>query len=424
MVEPLPHFSETGRWDVPANMRLTTPFRAIVEDYLEGLDSDHLAIIEQGHRYLSEQRLSDPTHASPRVMALGAVAAHQETQYIIPTLTQYAKQKATPPHQINLFCNWPRGANQTAVGKTIDQIERFQYKYPEVPLRYFARELPQDTPIGYIRKILFGTGVSIAASGTQRDVLMMPHDADLTHLDTFFFARTDKAFCDPSKFVVSVTAETRHERSHGRTPHTDSVIAWYDLNGPASNGMFELGTSFSARAGISVGDYDPRDDTSETLNVLSHILQEATQYHPGRVVARGARITSSQRRLVYRLLNGASPTEFWGKGSFHMTDEYRDIPLENAPDITADEAHEHIRTIATRNHGNNLATRFLFKYWSEGRDPIHAQDLALRTLNMARIMLGGPEDLTNEVQFIYPTPLMDRLRKYAARYATTTPQPM
>jgi hypothetical protein len=413
MSETLPIFSEFGRWDVASSIQSVSPFRDVVHNHLASLDPEHGNIIARGLLEISRQHISDAVHRSPRVMALGAVAAHQEAEYIYPTLKQYARQKSAPPHQVTLFCNWPKGANQTAVGETIDRIDRFRYYHPDVPVRYFTGEVPPDAKIGYIRKLTFGVGLDIAAQGDVDDVLMMAHDADITALNRLFLARMDRAFRDPTKLVAALTADVRHERSNGRLPNLDSVVAWFDMNGIASDSMIELGNGFSARAAMEVGDYNPNDDTSETLGIYRRIFQSYSLNHPARIVVRGTRIVSSSRRPYHKLLDGIGPTEFWGTGNFHPTESYRDIDFNTAPDITVDEANDHIRTLAVGNDGYNVASHLLHRYLAEGRDFVDAQNLAIRTIEIGRLLLGGPEDLTNMIQLHYPTPIKDRIDKIA-----------
>jgi len=270
------------------------------------------------------------------ILVPNMVAAHQEYGHIGRTLEQYvAEARGEHMRRFMLFCNWPEGADTKRVEQTLETVADFQKKHHEVPISFCARELSAGTAIGTILKMTVDTMLlGVRYSERLDDIMIAAHGADIVrlspnHLDTLYTAFSAPG-TDP---MIAVKPRVLRERSNGKFPNLDSVVAWSDLHSERTRSALELGVGMSTRGWMMANGPQVDRRLGELHNLLYRIAPKGQQVMRMPKLVKGTELITSGRREWTHIAEGGSPRTFW-EGDMQMSEHYREL------EVTQDIDHE------------------------------------------------------------------------------------
>jgi hypothetical protein len=276
----------------------------------------------------------DPKKPLPSTVVLIPVAAHTESELILPAMQQYSLQNNCAPFAVCLLLNHPKGASGAEVEKSVAAVEGAKRNFPSMDIRYSTAEYEHPT-IGRIRKDLWDAVLRVAhAEGkfaiTQYadDILGINHDIDTVSIDPFYISTIQSHYqalgAQPQVSAPYIApmgsryTQVRHGLDMKNFPNISKGIWLADFaskmaypTGAYEEGMVIPFTLYATRNG-----FEAYDQTYETEKFVP------TDY----AGIPGTRMQTSPRRYIDRLdENGFA--NLWTTESFGPNDECR-VPQE------------------------------------------------------------------------------------------------
>ncbi len=389
----------TRTWEVGQRVASGVPLGAEVNDYLNNQPPLYQQSLRNGIVDLFQHATPAFREQCEAPLAVTIpVAAAQERHSVEPALSAFGAQKQAPPHRILLYANYPPGKGDSrGVTATLDAIDIFMRKRPDVPVAYVTGPLNGEFAMGGLRRFIADVALALLVeSPSSADALHINHDIDLVRLHPLYLARMWQKFTQADRLTTTVTSAVRHALSWGpdgtlTNPNMDGVTIWHDALQLFFNGYYDLANGVSYRAYMAVNGYDPRQIGGETLDLISRIHQGHNLYHPGLQRVPNAHVFTSQRRIYDRLLsNPAVLTSFWPKVGPRMQQDllqgnYRGFPLTYMPDISEQQRDKFIHGLSYRAVAHT-ALAAMHHHPTMTREQAIAR--ARRTLSVARLVLN------------------------------------
>ncbi len=299
---------------------------------------------------------ADADRPVSKTTVLIPVAAHQDGEYIVPTLAQYAQQKTEEPFTVFLHLNAPLdAADTTRIEDAEVAIDRARELFPELDIRS-STTLYDSAPIGRIRRDLWNAAFLLSyhehgfATG---DVIGINNDIDTHSISPHYIARIQHHYNRQALARQHLGGTVAHNAVQGPAttrvthavspshPNTGKVTAWID------NSFFQAPGHIGYEAGLVVpfsnyaqlGGFDETSKTHETSWIHSNGIVSLPYIS-------GAQLYTSPRRYIDRLQKH-SAQEIWTEDSFGANDACRDtlprdITSERAEEIIFDRLNEDI----------------------------------------------------------------------------------
>ena len=297
----------------------------VVTAYLERLPGEEL---ENATAMASE--LIEQGGPLAKTVVIVPVAAHQESAWIKPALSQYARQRTDTPFTVVLGLNCPAAeADDTAVQQCIAATDQAKADHPELDVRTTFRTYEQPV-IGKIRRDLWN-GVARASLHDKTsmemggDTIGINHDIDLIRLDMNVIRNIQRHYQrylqdTEGKFMLEASnTQVRHGISPDH-PNISRTVTWSDYVSRACEGHFEEGFVIPLAKYARGQGFNPRHKLREVLSLMGGM-------RPG-IIRNTATVTSPRRYLQYMNTHGY---EIWEEDIFSATDACR--IREDFPDI-------------------------------------------------------------------------------------------
>lgn len=168
-----------------------------------------------------ESQNTEPLSKKVEAIICVAAAGHQEHENIYKTLDTYRVQKdrnkksvwngENSKFEIFLYINWPTGQSPQ---KTLDEIERFKKNHPEVKVRVYKEEITTGkVELGWYKKKIFDLALKKhAETGSEKDIIIITNDADMTFTSNNYLENSIDSLNDP------------------KNKRFDAVLGRYDLD--------------------------------------------------------------------------------------------------------------------------------------------------------------------------------------------------
>lgn len=337
--------------------------RQTVANYIDGLKG-HDA---RNAQYVGSRILEEGEGASlAKTVVIVPVAAHQEASRIEPAMDEYAKQDTEEPFSIVLGLNHPADAMTTVDAiNSFAEVEKAKTKHPQLDIR--AVHIPyEDCVIGTIRRDLWN-GVAIASQETGNfdsgaEVIGINHDIDVDFLSARYISSVQRRYAalDRRSLLLeqSPVSDSRSKHSFSFDhPNISRAVLWSDFVYRKSSVGFEAGkiipmTFYAGNGGIQRG--------AQTHEV-GLLTMRSTK--PQKVIA-GTSMETSPRRYIARM-NEHGYAIWEDSSSFTATDECRERPSHEYPDISLSRMNEIVQNSLTE-HANLLINRNFRAIETEG----------------------------------------------------------
>ena len=273
------------------------------------------------------------------------VAAHQDSEYILPTLAAYAAQRGAEPFTVFLYLNAPLvSSGSDAVADAEQAVDTSRELFPHLDVRSGATRYYADATIGMIRRDLWNAVFLLAdhEHGFSSDVIGINNDIDTHRISPHYIARIQQHYERRNHTIskhlgrsiaeraVQVPAATRVTHtvlpSH---PNVGRVTTWVD------NTYFQAPGHVGYEAGLVV--------PLSSYAYHSGFSAEAKTHETARVQGGGtmpfiggAHLYTSPRRYIDRL-HEHDTSAIWTEDSFGTNDACRDVLVGDISVSRADE---------------------------------------------------------------------------------------
>lgn len=230
-----------------------------------------MRLAHQFHR--EEQPLANTASLIP-------VAAHQESERILPAIAQFARQKTEEPFSVLLYLNAPADADSNAIEQTQKAVIHAQEQYPNLDLRVSEVQRLKNPTIGRIRKNLWDASLYLAYYDglfeNDGDIVGINNDIDIESMGQGYVRHVQNHYAKRKKYrkiansrLKPAGTQVRHAYDPKR-PNISKVVRWYDLacriHSPES--AYEAGIAIPLSAYARSGGMRPNDTTHETSSIL------------------------------------------------------------------------------------------------------------------------------------------------------------
>lgn len=279
------------------------------------------------------------------MVSLIPVAAHQESQRIMPAMAEFAKQQSDNPLSILLYLNVPGNAEHQDFTSTMNAIALAKKTYPELDIRASGIYEHPEPRIGRIRKDLWDAAVYLAyyegLFENQGEVLAFNHDIDiewigrgfLRSVRQYYDKRIHNAHWAGTDQLRIAGTQIRHAYDPDR-PNVSRVVRWHDLSCwiRSPQATFEAGLVVPLSSYVRAGGFNDSDQTHETARLtLASDLAPRIRHSP---------IATSPRRFGDRL-HVADLGAVWSAQTFGANDACR--AEVRAGDISDKRAYDVLR---------------------------------------------------------------------------------
>ena len=364
-----------------------------------------------------------------RTAVLIPVAAHQDKDYILPALTEYANQMTEKPFTVFLHLNAPLDlAHTDPLDEAENEVDRARKSFPHLDIRSSGTYYYKAN-IGRIRRDLWNAAylLSYHEHGFSSDVIGINNDIDAHRISPHYISRVQQYYerrAQQSKNLIGNSATTSMIQKPIATrvthavlpthPNTGKVTTWIDNTyfQTRNNAWYEAGLAIPFSSYAHLGGFQGDAITHETAWV---------QQNGSLRYISGAHLYTSPRRYISRLAEHAS-SAIWTDDTFGPNDECRDIQRsdissERAEDVIIERLHGDIEQ-----HWLSSAMTPIYKELELGSitgKEVNLQDLRVDATERAIRQLAKAERLLRQV--IGSTVLADILRDSydPAEYAKT-----
>ncbi len=287
----------------------------------------------------------DPNKPVAKTAVLIPVAAHQDSDVIIPTLGEYARQKTDSPFTVFLHLNAPfDSTDYKKVEAAEENVAKARELFPELDVRS-ATNYYDNAPIGEIRRDLWNAAflLSYHEHGfNSGDVIGINNDIDAQRISPHYIARIQEFYerrTDKRRKLLGDRIADRAVQGWAATrvthavlpshPNTGKVTSWVD------NTSFQAPGHLSYEAGVVI----PFSTYAHLSGFNSESVTHETSWifegnYSGYVS--GAQLYTSPRRYIDRLRHHDT-SEIWTNDSFGANDACRAVLPE---DINTERAEE------------------------------------------------------------------------------------
>ena len=302
---------------------------------------------------------------APSIVAIPVSGQEQDT--IRHTLSQYAQQsRLVEPFSVVMNVNTTHSADQRALQRTIDAVQRAESDYPNLDIHWFESEYDDDVRIGKIRNELCHSALDaviqqspVSESLDGKDTLLLSHDADLRYMHPHYLSTVQRAVraeetrrqnrlpdYTPSRGTVSLPVfGTRLDlESPPSLPHASQLLTWYNYINFTTRSIAEPTLAIPMGTYLYAGGFSEEVETNESTPFCR--IGDAVRY----IASRG--IVSSNRRVLARLHEGATMADVYEPGTFGADDTCRS---DDQPDISYQSAYNHT-VIGAQAFTSTLAT--------------------------------------------------------------------
>lgn len=331
-------------------------------------------------------------HATPAFKEMGLadigttlIISDQEAPNIAHTLHQYKMQPNTPYRRVLGYLNWPTPFDRNTAAPVRKILDTFVEQNPDIPFGYFEGSEKVPACMGAIR----GLPGDMLQVFLDDHGLMNSHDADLRALSPDFNATLLTNYHE--RLLSVAVPDLVHEEVPGH-PNANAVLRWMnDTEAKLLQGIYyDLGLTYSAMDYRTAGGYGP-EYIAETITLANTIASTQGVQLPDHGWVPGAKIVTSSRRLLPKLLDGVPVNQMWdGPGDFKAHEHYRTLSqddLVRTPDISQEARDERLRE-----YGKEILDKLAIKYEFIDDGTATREDL-IDTLEAMRNRLSGPDDM-------------------------------
>ncbi len=309
-------------------------------------------------------------------IALIPVAAHQESERIIPAMAEYAKQQNSEPITILLHLNSPYQENNSEVQKTLKQVQKAQQMFGNLDIRCSYTEYPTTT-IGKIRKDLWNSAVILAHHDglfdePQNDIVGLNHDIDIEYLSPHYIARIQKYYQKQKEKLSKLGVVDRMPPAFTKIthkipenyPNIGKAVFWSDFLTLQLKGIvgFEASIAMPFSHYIYTGGFD-ESGIYESANIFDDFNRRSIPNTLGK---------TSARRYIERLQsNGLN--NIWTEDSFSQTDACRNSEIE-----LEDISKNRLKEIISESLEKDLENYFLGSAYKEMSNAILTDSMMTR----------------------------------------------
>jgi hypothetical protein len=350
--------------------------KPFVVEYISEWSAEELAIADTIASQITEHKPLPPT------VVIIPVAAHAESNNIVPALDQYAKQTTSNPFAVHLHMNWPQAyANSELVGQSFDEVARAKELFPYLDIRVSQMEYGDDPKIGNIRRTAWnGTLLKLYQQDNYEEAIGINNDIDVLNLSRTYVENVQNFYSDfyqqELREIGTPTASTVVKHSF-ETEYSNSskAIFWKDFSTRMFQGSYEAGMVIPMTT-YALGDgFSANAATHETSRFVNHSLGPLP-------MIRGTSLTTSSRRFQERLHTNDYDT-IWTNESFGANDDCR--TTTDVEDISNDEMIRKVSEDATSFGADYIHYVLNWHLSIEEEDALISDDKELRAATEAEI---------------------------------------
>ncbi|USN96872.1 MAG: hypothetical protein H6797_01595 [Candidatus Nomurabacteria bacterium] len=303
--------------------------------YIETYLGDQGTAHQENISYLASEFKREDTPLAPTCVLI-PVAAHQESERIVPTMAEYAKQETDDPFSVVLYLNAPTTASYAEIRKAELAVARAKREFPHLDLRASKTHEYKNPVIGAIRKRLWDATMLLShCEGLfeeSGDVVGLNHDIDTEWMRRNFMHNVQKYYASYrsqnnaaglNNYLKPAGTQLSHAYDSER-PNISKVVFWYDY-------IHKHRTPYSTyEAGLVV--------PFSTYAKNNGFAEESQTYETRTMTARGlaAKIPGTHHKTSARRFTSRLPSvavnSVWSNETFGANDDCR---TENLPgDIT------------------------------------------------------------------------------------------
>jgi hypothetical protein len=275
-----------------------------------------------------------------QTVSLIPVAAHQESERILPAMAEFAKQETEDPFSVLLYLNTPVNADYLEIRKTERAISKSWQEFPHLDLRVSLVHEFDNPVIGNIRKNLWDAALFLGyvegLFDNGGDVIAFNHDIDIEwmhkklvkNVQDYYKVRMNNAAWANDDHLKPAGTDIRHAYDPKR-PNVSKVVHWRDFvtRHRSPEATFEAGLIVPLSTYVRSDGIQATAETYEITNIVqkSGLAPRIPQ----------TRILTSPRRFGERL-HYVNLDEVWTDNTFGADDVCRSDNPEG--DISDDRA--------------------------------------------------------------------------------------